>query len=259
MCRLLGIVTRSPYDFQLMLCRAPRSLALLSREHKDGWGLALHAGTPGGEWHLHKSTESAGADPFFSSLAKQEHGRVLIAHVRQKTVGRLATENTHPFQRGPWVFAHNGTIEKIDEIRRRTSSARLAEVQGETDSEVFFAYLLSRLDQAGVARGPGGPATDRVVRDAVLEAAGLEGFGTLDALLSNGQALWAMRFGRPLYFLERRPSEQARAGELDVPLTRRHCLLVASEPLTDEPWSPLERGALLRLDTAPEPHVTQLS
>ncbi|MBK9000477.1 MAG: class II glutamine amidotransferase [Myxococcales bacterium] len=258
MCRLLGIVSLSPYDFQLMLCRAPRSLALLSREHRDGWGVALHAGTPGAEWVLERSTESAAADPVFSSLARREHGRILIAHVRQKTVGELSPDNTHPFQSGPWVFAHNGTIKNTREIRRRTSGVRLAELRGDTDSELFFAYLLSKLDEAGVAGGPVGPATDRAIRDAVLEAVALDEFGTLDALLSNGQSLYAMRFGRPLYFLERRPSERAIDDELDVPLTRRHCLLVASEPLTDERWMLLEHGALLRLDPAPEPQVTTL-
>ena len=37
-----------------------------------------------------------------------------IAHVRKKTRGRPALENTHPFKRTlwgrHWVFAHNGTL-----------------------------------------------------------------------------------------------------------------------------------------------------
>lgn len=247
MCRLLGIAALSLYDYRLMLCRAPRSLAVLSREHRDGWGLALHDGEPGTEWLLRKSTKTAEEDPLFPLLAQREHGRVLIAHVRQKTVGALAPENTHPFQRGRWVFAHNGTLRNVAAVRARTSPERLAELGGDTDSELFFAYLLTRLDEAGVTFERPSAAADRAVRDAVHAAAALDDFGTLDALLSNGESLWAMRFGRPLYLLERRAS------------SARRCVLVASEPLTDEPWSPLEHGTLLRLDPLPEPRAIRLS
>src|SRR5262245_34024795 len=43
MCRLLGVVSSEATDYGFSLCRAPRSLALLSRDHPDGWGLAIHA------------------------------------------------------------------------------------------------------------------------------------------------------------------------------------------------------------------------
>jgi predicted glutamine amidotransferase len=32
-----------------------------------------------------------------------------------------------------------------------------------------------------------------------------------------------------------------------------HAVLVASEPITDEAWSAIEEGALLRIDRSPEP------
>jgi glutamine amidotransferase len=175
-------------------------------------------------------------------------------------VGELSTANTHPFRRGNWVFAHNGTVRNVAAVRARTSARRLLELEGDTDSELFFAYLMSRLDDAGLADAPIGPATDAVVREAVLEAVALEDFGTLDALLSNGASLYAMRFGRPLFLLERHPltavSSSKEAGE--VPIARRHCVVVASEPLTDEPWESLESGSLLRIDPAPEPSVTKV-
>jgi len=70
-----------------------------------------------------------------------------------------------------------------------------------------------------------------------------------------------MRFGRPLYMLERKPGSEAPlvldGGE--VPIGRRHCLVVASEPLTDEGWTPLESGTLLRIDPSPAPHAVSLS
>lgn len=36
--------------------------------------------------------------------------KFLIAHVRAKTVGKNSIENTHPFNRGKYILAHNGTL-----------------------------------------------------------------------------------------------------------------------------------------------------
>jgi predicted glutamine amidotransferase len=257
MCRLLGIVAAAPYEFNLVLCDAPRSMVMLSHEHRDGWGMALHPGTRGADWAFHKSTRTASDDPEFKKLAHQTQGRVLIAHVRQKTVGPVKPENTHPFQRGRWVFAHNGTIVDVESLRARVSERRLAEMDGDTDSELFFAYLLTRLDAAGLTDEPVDAATDRVVREAVEEATARADFGTLDALLSDGVTLYAMRFGRPLYFLQRVPAEQNQDFGA-VPIAQRHCLVVASEPLTDEAWTLLEPGTLLRLEAGPVPRLTSL-
>src|SRR6476469_9267208 len=44
MCRLVGIVASDVTEFGLVLKEAPRSLARLSREHPDGWGIAAHGG-----------------------------------------------------------------------------------------------------------------------------------------------------------------------------------------------------------------------
>ena len=53
MCRLLGIAASEPTDFRIVLREAPRSLAALSREHRDGWGLAVFD-EQGGGWRLDK-------------------------------------------------------------------------------------------------------------------------------------------------------------------------------------------------------------
>ncbi|MFO0564848.1 MAG: class II glutamine amidotransferase [Polyangiaceae bacterium] len=258
MCRLLGIVAAAPYDFNLVLCDAPRSMVALSHEHRDGWGMALHPGTPSGEWVFHKSTQTASEDPEFGKLAHATQGRVLIAHVRQKTVGPVRAENTHPFRRGRWVFAHNGTLTALEALRREVSESRRAEMDGDTDSELFFAYLLTRLDADGLTHEPVGPKTDEVVRRAVHDATSRGDFGTLDALLSDGVSLYAMRFGRPLYFLKREPATHAPHAGL-VPIVERRCLVVASEPLTDEAWQLLDPGTLLRFEAGPIPLSTRVA
>ena len=42
MCRLLGIASSEPTHFRIVFKEAPRSLATLSREHPDGWGVAIY-------------------------------------------------------------------------------------------------------------------------------------------------------------------------------------------------------------------------
>ncbi|MBI2392290.1 MAG: class II glutamine amidotransferase [Deltaproteobacteria bacterium] len=269
MCRLLGIVSAVPYHFDLVLREAPHSIAMLSREHRDGWGLATHGGGPEAEWSVHRSTLTADDDPTFAELAHSAAGRVLLAHVRKKSVGPLAPENTHPFRSGRWVFAHNGHIIDQDYVRRRTSRARLGERRGDTDSELFFAYLLTCLDEKGVTDTAVSERTDHVVRKAILDAIDRPEFGSLNVLLSNGQSVYVSRFGRTLHLMERVPIGLAVAASPTdgdpckladhVPLTQRHCVVVASEPLTDEPWTPVAQGALLRLDVSPQPHWTAIA
>lgn len=258
MCRLLGIVAAEPYEFGLVLRDAPRSMAVLSNAHSDGWGLATHLAEPGSSWQVHRSTRCACDDGAFLRLASEARGRILVSHVRQKSVGPIALDNTHPFVRGPWLFAHNGTLEDLAWLRDNASGLRLSELQGSTDSELFFAWLLTRLDDAGVSSEPRASArVDAVLRSSLHEALARPGFGAINFLLSNGSALWAHRFGRDLYLLDRTGSASCDSpGPLGCPASgsqRRRCVAVASEPITAEAWEPIAPGALLRIDLAEPP------
>ena len=261
MCRLLGIVASEPTEFRIVLKEAPRSMATLSREHRDGWGLAIFDDVPNAEWTLHKSIECAHEDERFHRLAVGSRGEILVAHIRQRTVGHSTLENTHPFKRGRWVFAHNGTIKDLAFLRARSSPERLAEVAGQTDSELFFAYLLTCLDQAGVSDADASLATDSVLRAAVREVKARPDFGACNFLLSEGRSSYAHRFGRSLFLLERSPHDrvvlarETREGVIvQTPWSqRRQAVIVASERLTDEPWQEVPEGALLRVSRRPMP------
>jgi predicted glutamine amidotransferase len=259
MCRLLGIVASEPTAFRLVLKEAPRSLAVLSREHRDGWGLAVW--NDESAWQLDKGIACAHEDQRFHELAIGMQGELLIAHIRQRTVGSSSLENTHPFQSGRWVFAHNGTIKDTDFLHQRTSPARKANIRGQTDSELFFAYLLTRLDEARLAEADAGAETDRVVRDAIRDVRARPHFGACNFLLADHSCTYAHRFGRSLFLLERSPSDAVRVNRsskdgvvVQTPWSqRRHAVLVASERLTDEPWEELAEGMLVRLDRLPLP------
>jgi predicted glutamine amidotransferase len=257
MCRLLGIVASEPTEFRLVLREAPRSIAHLSREHRDGWGLAIHD-REARAWRVDKGVECATECRRFHELAVGSRGEMLVAHIRKKTVGPTSVHNTHPFQRPApagreWVFAHNGTINELGWFKARTSAARMAEIRGETDSELLFAFLLTRLDEAAPE------ARDRALSSAVAEARARPDAGALNFLLSNGDVTYAHRFGRTLFLLERSPLDEVRMRRsssdgtiVQTPWSqRRHAVFVASERMTDEPWEEIHEGALLRVDSGP--------
>jgi len=267
MCRILGIVADREATFRFCLRDAPRSLGVLSHEHPDGWGVAVYRDAAG--WTLGKQPLSAFADPRFGEVAGASRGELLVAHIRRGTVGAVALENTHPFRRGRWVFAHNGTIEEIDRLRAAASPARLAEIEGSTDSEVFFAYLLTHLDRAG-ATDEGAPdgAADAAIVTAVTDVASRATFGACNFLLACSETLYAFRKGRTLHLLERSPDDEP-SSLVPSPETgtvmearwtpRQRMVLVASEEITDEPWTSVDEGVLLRVSRRPRPEVSVLA
>lgn len=270
MCRLLGIVASELTEFGLGLTRAPRSLATLSREHPDGWGVAIHnadhAARRGADaWALHKGTAPAADDHRFHELAAHSRGHMLVAHVRQKTVGPTRLENSHPFVRDNWVFAHNGTIHGTDTLRAGCSTKRHREIAGDTDSELFFAYVLTRLDERGLTRLDDEPSRSHateVVHELTAELRAAR-IGAFNFLLSDGKTTFAHRFGRSLFVLDRGPGDPVREQREVSPGTtivtrwtaRRQAILIASERITDEPWREVPDGTLLRFERTPTPRT----
>jgi predicted glutamine amidotransferase len=261
MCRLLGIVSSEPTDFRIVLREAPLSMAALSKEHRDGWGLAVFDPERRG-WCVEKGAACACEDDRFHQLAVGSRGQLLVAHIRQKTVGETSLANTHPFERGRWVFAHNGTVKDVGWLRSHSSCERLAEIGGETDSELLFAWVLTRLDEAGVAAQPVSDATDRALGAAVRVARDHAGFGAFNFLLSDGTTTYAHRHGRTLHLLDRGPRDEVRIRRtahdgtvFETPWSeQRLAVFIASERMTDEPWQRVEDGTLLRIDRLPAPH-----
>ena len=215
MCRMFGVVSAEPVSPRELLRDAPRSLRALSREHPDGWGVALRTAD---DWMIHRGTTCAADCVRFNELAGE--ARLVLAHVRQKTVGPTAIANTHPFRRGPFVFAHNGTIKDVAALVARSSPERLAQIEGDTDSERLFAFVMTHVDEAGTC--------ERGVRAACAALHALGEVGSASFLLSCGARLYAHRLGRTLYVLRRGTAT-----------------MIASEQLTAEPWEELPEKTLL--------------
>ncbi len=265
MCRLLGVVCDETTEFRFSLHEAERSLSVLSADHPDGWGLAVHRRDVG--WDLHKYAVAAHECTRFREVAAAARGEILVAHIRKRTVGPIGPNNTHPFRRDGWVFAHNGTIEDQAFFADRTSDRRMAEVEGDTDSERYFAAILTAIDPVRDDR----QAIDAALVELVRDALDRPRLGAANFLLSDGHALYAFRLGRTLQLLERRPGDDVtkvrHSEETDADLAtpwspRRHAVLVASEKLSAEPWREIAEGTLLRIaldDSAkPRPRIRVL-
>ncbi|CAN5141263.1 class II glutamine amidotransferase [soil metagenome] len=206
-----------PTGVRDLLFDAPRSLRSLSEEHCDGWGIALYRDA----WTLHRSTECAARSERYASIDLD--ATLAIAHIRKKTVGALAISNTHPFQCGRFVFAHNGTVETAP-LGAHTSVARLAAIEGTTDSEKMFAFVLTQIDELG--------DPERGITAAVKLLHGLGNIGSATFLLGDGERLFAHRLGRTLFTA-----------------SREGVTVIASEPLGDrDPWTEVAERELLVLD-----------
>jgi predicted glutamine amidotransferase len=210
MCRMLGMTAARPTGVRDLLSDGARCLKALSQEHADGWGIALFRD----QWQIHRSTACAAVCPEFAS----GEATLAIAHIRKKTVGELALRNTHPFQRGQFVFAHNGTVETET---LRIAPEHAARTVGTTDSEKLFAFVLTAIDEVG--------DVERGIRKA---AAMLPGLGTASFLISDGVRLFAHRLGRSLFVSH-----------------REGLSVIASEPL-DAGWVELAERDVIVLEQA---------
>ena len=246
MCELLALNANTPTDMGFSFRGLSRRGGAIG-EHADGWGLASFTPDGHGLTLLREDAPAA-----FSALADQLADRspkalVSIAHIRKATRGVVALENCHPFSRSwrgqTWVFAHNGHLKGEIPLGDRYRPF------GSTDSEAAFCWILERLEQAGVDPEDGTSLFDHLHRC----AAALAERGTFNALISNGQWLFATATSR-LHWLTRRAPFR-RATLVDPPLQVDFSALttasdvvtiLSTEPLTtDEHWQLFQVGESL--------------
>jgi glutamine amidotransferase len=185
-------------------------------------------------------------DQAFYDASHAAHSRVILAHVRDASVGPIREENTHPFASGPWLFAHNGTVARYRRSAR-VRSALEAEIEpglrrrlrGDTDSERVFLLFLSRLRALARGAPPGLAQVRRALAQATGEVARIADPGaprpsSLNLLVSDGHLLAATRRGRTLYWT----LEPGRGGRF----------VVASEPIGRGRWTEVPEGGFVGVD-----------
>ncbi len=241
MCQLLGMNANTPTDVMFSFA----GLATRADEHKDGFGIAFFEDKG---LRLFVDPHSARASPVADMVKRYpiRSGNV-IAHIRKATQGRVALENTHPFQRELWgrywVFAHNGDLKGFSP--RLHAAFRPV---GDTDSERAFCWLMQELAKAH-AQVPSVEELTCTLAELMPEVAR---HGTFNMLLSNGTALWA-HASTHLHWLERQhPFATAQMADEDLSVdfaahtTPQDCVaLIATQPLTrGEDWQAFAPGDL---------------
>jgi predicted glutamine amidotransferase len=206
------------------------------RAKADGWGAAVFDGDAS-VWRVERHALRASHADRAVSPPPVLRGAILLAQVLARASSATSPEGTPLLHRGTWVFASDGRLEDRDALRRVISSARMAECENDGDAEWVFAYLLTRLDDAG-----GGGADGAMLR-AVVEG-NEQCFGLPTFILSDGAVLYAHRGAWSLHLLQRNGGHRL--------------LALASEPLTDEAWLPVGERTLLRCTQRPTVEVAIL-
>lgn len=218
MCRLFGFRSVIPSQVHRSLLSAENALVWQSEFHPDGWGVAYYIDNfP----HLIKSAETAIQDTLFRRVSGIVASHTVIAHLRKATKGHNSLINSHPFQYGSWIFAHNGDIPDFESYRGALVAlihpTLRRYILGDTDSEVLFYLLLGHmlpiLEERGKTLHQRGVEPDAValaMRATVAEVEQVTGLSCSDPkdperrlllsfVLTNGELLLAHQGGKDLF------------------------------------------------------------
>lgn len=149
MCRLFGYVSDRPTAVVDELgADAFREFTALTRVHGDGWGMAWH--DEDGSTRTARSPASADEDPEYGRLAARPLGAAGFVHLRWATGGLdVNPRNTHPFVDGDYAFAHNGHVAPIERLEGMLMPEQRAKLEGTTDSERYFRFVMQCIEQSG--------------------------------------------------------------------------------------------------------------
>jgi len=261
MCELFAMCSRTPSAVTYSVDEFAKNGSKL-RHNRDGWGIAFSRDR---EALLVKEPQPASDSPWARFIAGQPiKTTAAIAHVRYATRGRLTMENTHPFRRAlghhVHLFAHNGTLSGIEQLADE-SALRYLPI-GETDSELAFCILLSRLAPSYV----GNETPSLQIRFEVFANVSqeLKLLGPSNFLYFDGEVLFAHADKRiyeeagkllgpraPGLHIKRcsacEMQNEVTCPGLNIELPDHQTTLLASVPLDEQGWEALPEGTILAL------------
>jgi len=263
MCELFALSSNKPVTLTVSL----QALARHGRSdgpYKDGWGVAYYEQT---DVRLIKDATAASESEWVRFIEGHRVCSTLImSHLRKATQGTRTYSNTQPFVRElggrMHIFAHNGNLNGLKgtfgDLPDRYHPV------GDTDSEWAFCALLDQMadlwaDSAKV------PELSQRMALVVGFARKLRPLGPANFIYGDGDTFFAHGDRRTqtsgavnppgLCVLERRcnvPDGGADGGGISVDglaleLGQQKIALVASVPLTNEAWRPLDQGEVIAL------------
>lgn len=257
MCELLAMSSSVPEQLNLSL-QILASHGDVQHGTDDGWGAAYYQGF---DVTLFRESQGAGSSELLAFL--RQHGpetHLAISHIRRATMGTRQLANTQPFVRAlagrMHTFAHNGNLLDIRSTHVLQSLNSSFQPIGETDSEHAFSYLLFLMQPIWQqTKAPDLQSRVEVFRQFCAE---MRLLGPANFIYSDGEFLFVHAHKRiqrdrgviappGLWVVERHCSRFSSTNEADKLAADRVVSLVASVPLTQEAWRPLEEAELLVL------------
>ncbi len=159
-------------------------------------------------------------------------------------------ENTHPWLYKDYVFAHNGSVDRKSLLSLLAQNYK--DLEGETDSEVFFHLIVQEAENSGEFIEGVRRAIARINSNHI-------DYSSLNFVASDGRKLYALRYAKryfdyyTLYYLKR-PREGLKidkVSEKTAQLIRmklvagEKAIIVASEKLTEEEWDEIPNKHML--------------
>jgi len=152
MCRLLGFCSKNSSTLPQLLGQDLDKFVALSQIHCDGWGYAHieHSSTTAEKF---REPIPAIDSPHLTEQINTPTDGALL-HFRWASKGLDVKEvNTHPFTYKDITFIHNGSFRPFDTLAPYISDTYKKLIQGDTDSELYFYYLLTEIDKHGFIEG----------------------------------------------------------------------------------------------------------
>jgi predicted glutamine amidotransferase len=241
MCRIFAMASEPdlPPSIRSRLLR--EFFRSTAETYSGGWGVGYF--TDEGPVAIKEPTKATDSFALPGAIRRAEPG-FIMAHARNPTSGDRSVLNTHPFIKEGWLFSHNGTLGNPHGLRARLLE-RFSDLQGFTDSEVMFHYILQRMEQAGNSEAGVLAAIREMGKDPD------DGTTSLNFAMMDGTVLYVLRkafknhdkytmnYAR-LDGLELTGGKQALADRGSSTAT-----VVSSEPFTPGAWTGLEMDELL--------------
>jgi predicted glutamine amidotransferase len=226
---LLACVSQTDCTVGATLASNLDDFTAMSREHKDGWGLAWHSGT--GIAGV-REPRTAADDPSYRARLDDTVTDAAMVHLRLATPGLPVTDaNTHPFLRNGMAFMHNGFVGPIAALDALVAAGPAP--VGDTDSERYFLAVLALMDT-----GVGAADALHATAHRMLTLAHTSG---ANAMLLTDDALHVVCAYRPGTEPPGRPADyfelRYRADETSI--------VIASTGVQQDGWTVLPNGHVL--------------
>jgi predicted glutamine amidotransferase len=240
MCRLLGYTSLSSTTFDHVVGKDFDGFVKLANDHGDGWGLATSA-------DLFKEPVAATKSSHFSQEIARHSSTGALLHLRWATPGlAINEENTHPFSRDGISFIHNGALLPGDQLDPVIDPSLLASVEGTTDSERYFLYLVTEIKKYGFVEGV--ISALRYMKEKV-------NYSSINCMVMNDKYFIAACIYNPDRIPERFKSQLdyyflkyiKRDGEV----------IVGSSGWNQDGWNDLPNGSILIVDRATQNYTIQ--